>query len=189
MSQILRSWLAFAAIGAAVIHLALVVSSPLPIAIPLTAIGVAEAGWAVATLSRGRLVLPRAAVAGALGPLVAWALLLVAAMVFGNGAIASLLAFVPMAVAALFELFIASVISVHVRRASERHGDIVPEPRRGGNASLYLLGMFAGAMIVAGLTTPALAYTQAGHDGPHAGHHGGTADDTFQVHAPGHFGH
>jgi hypothetical protein len=189
VSPIVRGWVAFAAIGTAVIHLALVVSSPLMVAIPLVAIGVAEAAWAAATLSRDRLVLPRAAIAGALGPLIAWALLLVAATASGDATIASLLPFIPMGIAALFELLIAAVISVRLRRESERSDERSPAPRRTASAPLYLVGMFAGAMLVAGLTTPALAYTGAGQDNPHAAHGTTGTHGTVNLLVPGHRGH
>ena len=54
MSQITRTWLGFAAIGAGLIHLAMVVSSPLPVAIVLVGLGVTEIGWGILAFANGR---------------------------------------------------------------------------------------------------------------------------------------
>ncbi len=172
MSQILRSWLAFAAIGAAVIHLALVISSPLPLGVALALLGAVEFAWGILTLSRDRIVSPKAARFGALVPLITWSLFVVAATVLDDPALACLVNCFPMAVATLFELFIAIAISLQLRR--ERP---VGTPTGTGR---YLLGMFAGALLVATITAPALASTQAGLANPHTSHYFDTS---------GHAGH
>ena len=79
MSQITRSWLSFAAIGSGIVHLALVISSPLFFGIPLLALGLVELAWAVTVLVSGRLVMARAAQLGATTPLILWSLLVVVA--------------------------------------------------------------------------------------------------------------
>lgn len=55
--SITRAWLAFAAIGAGMIHLALVVGSPLPLAAAPALLGAAELGWGVAVLMRAVLAI------------------------------------------------------------------------------------------------------------------------------------
>ncbi|MCU1514002.1 MAG: hypothetical protein JWO10_1092 [Microbacteriaceae bacterium] len=189
MSQITRGWLAFAAIGAGVIHLALVINAPLPLAVVLGLLGIAEFGWGVMVLSRDRVVVPRLARAGAIVPMIAWSLMVVTATVLGAPFLASIFNFVPMAVASLFELFIAGYLSVQLRRDPQVDGG--KTPKRAPAAGLYLIGMFAGALLVAALTTPALAYTQAGIDNPHAGHGGaGTTEETdYNFDLSGHAGH
>ncbi|MFM9877613.1 MAG: hypothetical protein ACKVOG_07165 [Rhodoglobus sp.] len=51
MPTITHTWLAFAAIGAGLIHAARVVGSPLALGISPTVLGVAEFGWGVAVLT------------------------------------------------------------------------------------------------------------------------------------------
>ena len=172
MSQITRSWLAFAAIGAAVIHLALVISSPLPLGIVLGLLVAAEFTWGVLTLSRDRIVVPRAARIGALAPVILWSLIVVAATMLDDPILASYFNFIPMAVATLFELFVAIAITAQLRRDART--------TKAAGTGRYLIGMFVGAMLVATITTPALAFTQAGTQNPHASHYFDTS---------GHAGH
>jgi len=119
MSVIVRAWLSFAAIGAGIIHLALVISSPLAIGIPLALFGIAELTWGVLILVKDRLVSPRLAHAGAVTPLLLWSLLTVTVTLLAAPQVASSLRFVPMGIAAIFELFIAGVLSVILRRQTE----------------------------------------------------------------------
>jgi len=93
MSQITRSWLAFAAVGAAIIHLALVISSPLPLA--LAALGTIELSWGVTTLAKDRIVFPRAARVGAMIPVIAWSLLVVTATLLNKSYLAASISFIP----------------------------------------------------------------------------------------------
>lgn len=157
MSTITRSWLAFAAIGAGLIHVALVIGSPLPLGIVLAVLGLTEFGWGVLTFARESVALPRVALVVALVPVLAWGLLLVTSSVAEMPAIAASFGFLPLAIASLFELFAAAVLGMHLRRVTA--GD--PAPRTPGVAK-YLLGIAAGGLVVAALTTPALAATSAG---------------------------
>lgn len=168
MSQIARSWLAFAGIGTGVIHFALVISSPLPLGIVLTVLGIAEFGWGVGTLSRDRILAPRIARVGALAPVILWSVIVLAATMLDAPRVASYVNFFPMAIATIFELVIAVAITVRLRRE--------PAPSKTAPAGRYLVGLFVGAMLVASLATPALAYTQAGLNNPHASHYFGNAD-------------
>lgn len=95
MSQITRSWLAFAAVGAAIIHLALVISSPLPLALALAALGTIELSWGVTTLAKDRIVFPRAARVGAMIPVIAWSLLVVTATLLNKSYLAASISFIP----------------------------------------------------------------------------------------------
>lgn len=187
MSQIMRGWLAFAAVGAGVIHLALVISSPLPMGIALGVLGAAEFAWGVLILAKDRVVLPRLARIGAIAPIIVWSLLVVAATIFGATYLASVFNFIPMAIATIFELFVAGLLSVQLR---PNRGADAASPRTPA-AGLYLLGMFVGAIAVAALTTPALAYTQIGVTNPHSEHGGGTVSETdsYNFNLPAHAGH
>ncbi len=154
MTQITRSWLAFAAIGAAVIHLALVLGSPLPLSVALGLLGAIEFAWGIITLSRDRIVFPRAARIGAILPVIAWSLLVVLATMLDSPLVASGFNFIPMAVATLFELFIAITLSSQLRRQRR--------PATATRSGHTLLGVLAGVVVVAAITAPALALTQAG---------------------------
>jgi hypothetical protein len=165
MSTIVRGWIAFAAIGTGLIHLAMVVGAPLPFAAVLVVIGLAELAWGVCAMARTRLPLPRAAFAGALVPVLLWAAVLGAAIVLGSPAIAAPLPFLPLAVATVFELFVAAVLGIHLRRSAE--------PAAQPSAGRYLTGLLAGSILVASLTTPALAATASGEVAqPHGEHTG-----------------
>ena len=179
MSQITRTWLAFAAVGTGLIHLALVVSSPLPVGIVLTLVGLTELVWGVAAMAGTRLLAPRIALAGAVVPIVLWSIVLLVAVESSDSAIAEPLRFLPLALAALLELFAAGVLAVHIRRenAGDRPAPAAP------SAGKYLLGLFIGALVVAGVTTPALAATEAGQFAQPHGQHGVVVEDG------GHGGH
>ena len=180
MSVITRSWLSFAAIGAGVIHLALVISSPLAVGIPLALFGLAELTWGVLILVKDRLLVPRLAQAGALAPVLLWSLLTVTATLLAAPQIASSLRFVPMGIAALFELFIAAILSVILRRRSSD----TPAARapKAPSAVRYRAAVIVAGVLVGGLTTPALAATQAGSV---AMEHGGTMGGMMDMNMPG----
>ena len=183
MSVITRSWLSFSAIGAGIIHLALVISSPLAIGIPLVLLGVAELTWGVLILVKDRLLLPRLAQAGAIAPILLWSLLTVTATLLAAPQITSSLRFIPMAIATIFGLFIAGVLSVILRRqtatatqtetatSTETQTDTSNPVAEPASALKYLSAVIIAGVLVGALTTPALAATQAGTV---AIEHGGT---------------
>lgn len=154
MSIITRAWLAFAAIGAGLIHLALSVGMPPAVAIPLTVFGAAEFGWGVIVFARTTVVVPRIALVSALLPIVLWAVLLVTSSVPAG------LGLLPLAIASVFGLFVAVLLARHLRRDAD-----APAPAPPGIVR-YLLGVVAGGLVVAALAAPALAATSVGRDGP-----------------------
>lgn len=168
MSQITRAWLGFAAVGAGLVHLALVIGSPLPVAILLAGLGIAEFGWGVVTFATDALVVPRLARIAAIVPLIAWSLVVVVAIILDAGWIAAQLPLLPMLVASVFELFVAGAITLHLRRPEDPDA---PATAAMPSAGRYLLALTVGAVLVGGLTTPALAATEAGrHAQPHGSH-------------------
>ena len=192
MSVITRSWLSFSAIGAGVIHLALVISSPLAIGIPLVLLGVAELTWGVLILVTDRLLWPRLAQAGAITPLLLWSLLTVTATLLSAPQITSSLRFLPMGIATIFELFIAGVLSVVLRRQSETDTATATQTEteteqsspvgKPASAVKYLSAVIIAGVLVGALTTPALAATQAGTV---AIEHGGTMGGMMMMNMPG----
>jgi hypothetical protein len=174
VDAVLRGWLGFSALGAGLVHLALVIGSPLAVGIPLVMIGAAEFAWGVFAFTLPALPVPRVARVAPLVPILGW----VAVLVLGGiGAIGGLRV-LPMLVASLLDLAIAIGITWMLRRDPATPA----APLRPGR---YLLGLGAGALVVAALTTPALAATEAGDAAiPHGD------DEPFVLNLPGgHGGH
>ncbi|MFT7711416.1 hypothetical protein ACMT9Y_10690 [Clavibacter tessellarius] len=214
MSLLIRHWLALAALGAALIHLAVGAGSSPASMVALLVIGVAELAWAVAVLRSDRLPAATWAVVGALVPVAGWALLVSAAVVLDAPGITSGVPAMPMLAATLLDLAIAAVVGRHLRSRAESEAeatctavesrlpadialvgsgaarpDASPSasaPAAAGPAAAvattataepeatgrrYLVGVLAGAFLVAGLVTPALSLTNAGeHAVPHGQH-------------------
>ncbi|MBT1634924.1 hypothetical protein [Clavibacter michiganensis] len=219
MSLLIRHWLALAALGAALIHLAVGAGSSPASMVALLVIGVAELAWAVAVLRSDRLPAATWAVVGALVPVAGWALLVSAAVVLDAPGITSGVPAMPMLAATLLDLAIAAVVGRHLRSRAESEaeatctavesrlpadialvgsGAALPSaspsasaPAAGPSADVpaaaaaaatataepeatgrrYLVGVLAGAFLVAGLVTPALSLTNAGeHAVPHGQH-------------------
>ncbi|MGV8858374.1 hypothetical protein [Rhodoglobus sp.] len=195
MSTITRTWIAFAAIGTGLIHVALVIGSPLALAIPLGLLGIVEFGWGILTFARDELPAPRAAMVVAVVPIVAWGLMVAAASSLQIPALASVMDVVPWGAAAIFQLFVAGTLSLHERRVREGKRGESAAP----GAARYLTALMVGALVVSALTTPALAATEAGiYAQPHGEHDGtfvpqqdegtgGNDNDLFNL--PNHDGH
>ena len=145
MSAVTRSWIAFAAVGAGLIHLALAVDAPLLGAVLLAGIGITEFAWGVLVVFDERFLAPRVAVIAALAPVALW----VVALVVGIQSFRP----VPLGVATLLELFIAIAIAVTLRRSRE------PRPV---STRRYVVGLLVGALVIGALTAPALGATAAG---------------------------
>lgn len=168
MTQITRTWLAFAAVGAGVIHLALVITAPLPAAVLLLLLGLAELLWAVLVLSKDRLVCPRLARTVSIIPVLLWSLLVAAAAAFSAPALESYLTLVPMLIASLLALFAGTVLSVALRATSTPEATAVTVVPSAGR---YLVALTLGGLILGALVTPALSLTDAGHYAqPHGDH-------------------
>jgi hypothetical protein len=185
MTTITRTWLAMAAIGAGLIHVALGAGAPPVLAVPLIAIAVAEIAWGVLTVLKDRIFTPTAALIGALAPIGLWAVLITAASVGASPELLAPLPFLAMGSATLFDLFLAGVLAVQRRRAMRAGGSVGPAASAGTDGRVaaepsvgrYLVGVLAGACVVSALTTPALANTQAGQSAvPHGTLHGVHSD-------------
>ncbi|MCU1440564.1 MAG: hypothetical protein JWP85_1561 [Rhodoglobus sp.] len=177
MPTITRTWVAFAAIGTGLIHVALVIGSPLPLGIVLAVVGLVEFGWGVLAFARETVAFPRVALVLAIAPVVLWGLLLVSSAISDTPELAGSLGLVPLGIATLFELFIAGVLAVHLRRSDPE------QPPRPPSISRYLVGLVVGGLAVAGFTTPALAATGVG---TFAQPHGEQAPPGEELFLPGH---
>ena len=180
MTPISRLWLSFAAIGAGTIHLAVGASAPVLLMITLVGFGAAELGWGAVTLVRGRALAPGAALFGALIPVFVWGAVATLGSGLGVPAAATGLPLQPMATATLFDLFLAGSLALILRRASA--APAAPATRTAPHAPdaavaaqpagwRFLAALTLAALVVSGLTTPALAATDAGtHAVPHGSH-------------------
>lgn len=145
MSPIVRGWVAFAAVGAGLIHLALVISAPLLGGVLLATVGIVEFAWGVMVMFDERFLVPRIAVVAALAPIGLW----IAALLLDTFSFRPF----PLAIASLFELFIAIAIAVSLRR---------PRAAQATSTRRYVVGLAAGAVVAGLLTGPALGATEAG---------------------------
>lgn len=175
MSAITRTWLGFAALGAGIVHLALVVGSPLPLAIVLIAVGAAEFAWGALTFARDTPPLPVLARVVVMVPVVGWALIMIAAGTFKLADYTDALRLIPMTVATVFDL----VIVVGLTRAARHDAESTP-PAAPPKTGRYLLAALGGALVVGALTTPALAATEAGAVAqPHGNHSAPTPTPSY----------
>jgi hypothetical protein len=179
--RLLNPWLAFTALGAAVVHLALAWAaagflSAHPVAAGalcgiLTIIGTAELVWGLLVLAIDRAVVPRLARWAALVPVAGWVLLLVGGVlasgapqagVPAGGSVTAGLAvpFLPMGIATLFNLFIAGGLSMHLRT-----GPRMPPPAAGAGRTdvrgAFVLGLVVAPLLVSALVAPALSEAAA----------------------------
>lgn len=169
MAPALRLWLAFSALGAGLIHLAVGAGAPFPLSVLLVGFGVAELGWGAATLYAGRVVLQRVALGATLVPVAVWATTATLGSGLGVTAASTGLPIFPMFVASLFNVFLGVSLAVMARRHSN--------PATTGSAEApasgwkFMTALILGGLIVSGLTTPALAATNAGlYATPHGSH-------------------
>jgi hypothetical protein len=157
--SVLRSWLGFLAIGAGLVHVALAVGSPAAVAAALVLVGAAEFGWGALTIARPRPPLPQLARAAAFVPVIAWALLLVVAGTDSLGPLTSSTQLLPMLVASLFDLLLAGGLTAMLRRETAANRGVAPAAAHPGRR---LIAVIAGALVIAAITAPALAATEAG---------------------------
>lgn len=137
MSAATRAWLAFPAVGAGLIHLALALAAPFPFSLALGLWGAAEFFWGVFAFALDRVPVPRAALGAAVAPTILWGL----AIAFGVAPPVSLVA---MAGACLLELVVAVGLARHLRAAARPEAP----PRRAGVAGV--LAAVVVAVVITG---------------------------------------
>jgi len=195
--QITRSWLAFLALGAGVVLLALAPGLGTPVAAVSVGLGLFEFGWGAAVLYANRLVVPRIMRAVALAAPIGWTAILVAALIGRGSGSESALGVYPMAVVTVFNLILVAALSRQIveERAKENpvtedpaeHATSQPSPARPVRSIgpvFYLTALMLGGVAVSAVTTPAIAATQAGIVNVHSNH--GT---TQELNLPEHDGH
>ncbi|MGW9114651.1 hypothetical protein [Microbacterium sp. NPDC055683] len=156
--MMLRWWPALSSWGAGLILFSVSAQSPLAVGIASAAIAIAAFGWGAAALRRDAPPVPRVALAVAMGVLIAGVALV---MTGGIGWLGWL------ALSALV-LIVAASAAVVLRRGSED----APASRRAHRSS-GTVALVTGALLVAAVTTPALASSEAGELAvPHGELHG-----------------
>lgn len=158
--SVLRSWLGFLAIGAGLVHVALAVGSPPPVAAVLVLVGVAEFAWGALAIARPTPPVPRVALAAAFVPVIGWTLLLVVAGTDSLGPLTSSTQLLPMLVASLFDLLLAGGLTAMLRRAAPTTPATAPAAT--AHPGRRLVAVIVGALVIAAITAPALAATEAG---------------------------
>jgi hypothetical protein len=122
-------------------------------------VGAAEFVWGAFTIARPTPPVPQFARAAAFAPVIGWALLLVIAGADSLGPLTSSTRLLPMLVASLFDLLVAGGLTAMLRRAaapSRPAADSAPLTGR------RLVAVIVGALLIAAITAPALAATEAG---------------------------
>ncbi|MCU1570312.1 MAG: hypothetical protein JWR33_1053 [Naasia sp.] len=167
MKAIARIWIAFAALGAGLVHLAVAAGAPPLLLVVFSLLGLAELAWFAAALRLSHFPVRRLALVGSLLALVIWA----AAVLAGGGIGVTVDNLPPFALASAsaLDVVVAVTMAVSLRRAPRLPGDVDVEPRAGR----LLLGVLAGAALMTAVALPALGQTEAGIaalGGPHAHH-------------------
>jgi hypothetical protein len=184
LTTLARTWPMLSALGGGLVLLALAAGAGGTAGVALAGTGIAGLGWGLLSLRAGRAIAP----AVALG--VGAAVLVGAGALVGTGLAASTgVAVGPLVAASAF----IGVVAVHsafvVRRGSRAAARTIPHPTGPADAApqpavdgrLSLAGLVAGALLVAGLATPALAATEAGELAVPHGEHGGTGTSVTDV--------
>lgn len=182
-TSISHSLLAMSALGAGLVLIATGAGSSPVGAVPLVTLGVGALLWAVVVLVRDRVPGLRASFVGAVGTVVVW----VALHGLASQGVTTVPPLLPTLSSTALLLVVAGVLARRLRRLTleatapdelELDALVTPRsrrPRRAPTTGRYVLTLLAGAAVVAALTTPALAQTQAGafavpHGSLHSGH-------------------
>lgn len=174
-----NSLLALAAIGSGLVLLAAGAGSSILGAVPLVGLGAGSLVWAVIVLVRDHVPGLRASFAATVGAIIVW----VALQGLASVGLTTVPPLVPMLSSTLMLLVIAAVLAVRLRRVTVDEdetpgsGDRRPADPSRPHAGRYVLSLFAGAVVVAALTTPALALTAAGEFAVPHGTHGSLHGD------------
>lgn len=182
-TSISNSLLAMSALGTGLVLIATGAGSSPVGAVPLVALGVGALLWAVVVLVRDRVPGLRASFVGAVGTVVVW----VALYGLASQGVTTVPPLLPTLSSTVLLLVVAAVLARRLRTLTleetapeelELDALVTPRsrrPHRAPSAGRYVLTLLAGAAVVAALTTPALAQTQAGafavpHGSLHSGH-------------------
>lgn len=154
-----NSLLALAALGSGLVLIATGAGSSPVGAVILITPGVMSLAWAVVVLVRDGVPGLGASFAVAVGSIIGW----VAVEALATLGATTTPPLLPMVSSTIMLLVIAGVLAARLReRADGDRGRSRGTERRPVSTGRYVLTLFAGAVVVAALTTPALAQTNAG---------------------------
>ncbi|MDX6235172.1 MAG: hypothetical protein QOH68_4339 [Nocardioidaceae bacterium] len=162
-ADVARCWASFASLGAGLVHLA-VVQEHLEewwlYGVFFAVIGAAQIGWAVAALASDRVPFLRTVMYGNLAVVALWAVTRTVGLPVGPEPWQAEAVGRADVLCALLEIAVAGALVVAARSVARR----VPAGRPVGRVVALL---FAGALAVSAMTTPALAATPAGGQAHH----------------------
>jgi hypothetical protein len=162
-ADVARCWASFASLGAGLIHLAVVqehLAEWWLYGVFFAVVGAAQIGWAVAALAKDRAPLLRTVAYGNLAVVALWAVTRTVGLPLGPEPWEAEAAGRADVLCSLLEVAVAGALLVAARCAARR----APAGRPVGRVVALL---FAGALAVSAVTTPALAATPAGGQAHH----------------------
>jgi hypothetical protein len=183
VGQLVRTWLGLCALGAGMVHLAVAAGSAPVLLALFVGIGVAELAWGVSALAKPDLLRPGLAIYGALLPIAVWLALLLGGSGSMSGmsgmttqqmpSMAPVLPAGAMLGATALDLVLAVGLALVLRRAApraagERHEQVGPSEEPAAQQERpwrFLIGVLAGAAVVAVVTANSLAATPVGAGG------------------------
>lgn len=169
LSTLARTWPMLSALGAGLVLLALAAGAGGYTGAVLAGAGAAALGWGVLSLRAGRALAPGVALGASAG------LLLGTGALVGSGLAATAGVRVGSLIAAsVFIAVVAGHAALVVRRRRRTSRPDRDARHAAVDGRLSLIGLVAGALLVAGLATPALAATEAGRLAVPHGEHGST---------------
>jgi hypothetical protein len=140
VSPLARGWIACAAVGAGLLHIAVALGRPLELAAILFVIGTVEFAWGSLVLAWSRLLVPRVALAAAFAPGILWLIAVIAHV--------PSVSLLPLATSTALELFAAILIARGIR-GERRQRELTP------------LSLVIAVVVIAAVTLPALALSQS----------------------------
>ncbi len=149
--MVIRTLAGVTAIGAGIVHLALVPGTVLPLLLVLAVIGAAQVTWGVVALVRRSVPAPSLALLGGIAPAFLFPLAAV-----GGDALLSALPTAALLGATVLSLGAAFLVALH-QRAERRQA----EPRR-SRPAVVLPALALGVAVIAGIATPAIAASELG---------------------------
>ena len=164
-ADVARCWASFASLGAGLVHLAVVqehLAEWWLYGVFFAVVGAAQIGWGVAALARDRAPFLRTVVSGNLAVVALWAVTRTVGLPVGPEPWQAEAAGRADVLCALLEIAVAGALVVAARCAAR-------QASTGRSVGRVVALLFAGALAVSAVTTPALAATPAGG---HAHHHG-----------------
>lgn len=176
-TDIARCWAGFASLGAGLIHVAMIqehLDHWLLAGVFFGALAAVQIGWALAALARERAPFPRAFIALNLGVVAVWAVSRTTGLPFGPDAgAAEAIGRSDAFCMVLQALIVASLVVAAITARDTEAAAPGQAPRvRQMRAGPALVALAAGALVMSGLTTPALAASEAGkYARPHFGGH------------------